>query len=200
MPSVEIKKCIELGFWIVSYSPVFLIIMYNFFIKTERMNNLEQVLWFSGIALVTVILYRTTMKCFMKKQNKNIDEDTQNKKLQLRKKNSLSLEQYSFFILSLMLPFIFESTENVFDLLLVLTLVSIIIAIMIKMNQIIVNPIFLFSKVNIYSGEIQKIGNEKTQKIAFITELSNNELESETEFKYEEYFNNVYILLIVKLS
>ncbi|EGO2579474.1 MULTISPECIES: hypothetical protein [Enterococcus] len=194
MPSVEIKKCIELGFWIVSYSPVFLIIMYNFFIKTERMNNLEQVLWFSGIALVTVILYRTTMKCFMKKQNKNIDEDTQNKKLQLRKKNSLSLEQYSFFILSLMLPFIFESTENVFDLLLVLTLVSIIIAIMIKMNQIIVNPIFLFSKVNIYSGEIQKIGNEKTQKIAFITELSNNELESETEFKYEEYFNNVYIL------
>ncbi|EGS7944647.1 hypothetical protein I4L53_002678, partial [Enterococcus faecalis] len=141
MPSVEIKKCIELGFWIVSYSPVFLIIMYNFFIKTERMNNLEQVLWFSGIALVTVILYRTTMKCFMKKQNKNIDEDTQNKKLQLRKKNSLSLEQYSFFILSLMLPFIFESTENVFDLLLVLTLVSIIIAIMIKMNQIIVNPI-----------------------------------------------------------
>ncbi|EOJ82615.1 hypothetical protein [Enterococcus faecalis] len=194
MPSVEIKKCIELGLWIVSYSPVFLIIMYNFFIKTERMNNLEQVLWFSGIALVTVILYRTTMKCFMKKQNKNIDEDTQNKKLQLRKKNSLSLEQYSFFILSLMLPFIFESTENVFDLLLVLTLVSIIIAIMIKMNQIIVNPIFLFSKVNIYSGEIQKIGNEKTQKIAFITELSNNELESETEFKYEEYFNNVYIL------
>ena len=194
MPSVEIKKCIELGFWIVSYSPVFLIIMYNFFIKTERMNNLEQVLWFSGIALVTVILYRTTMKCFMKKQNKNIDEDTQNKKLQLRKKNSLSLEQYSFFILSLMLPFIFESTENVFDLLLVLTLVSIIIAIMIKMNQIIVNTIFLFSKVNIYSGEIQKIGNEKTQKIAFITELSNNELESETEFKYEEYFNNVYIL------
>lgn len=193
MPSVEIK-CIELGFWIVSYSPVFLIIMYNFFIKTERMNNLEQVLWFSGIALVTVILYRTTMKCFMKKQNKNIDEDTQNKKLQLRKKNSLSLEQYSFFILSLMLPFIFESTENVFDLLLVLTLVSIIIAIMIKMNQIIVNPIFLFSKVNIYSGEIQKIGNEKTQKITFITELSNNELESETEFKYEEYFNNVYIL------
>ncbi|APC56227.1 MULTISPECIES: hypothetical protein [Enterococcus] len=194
MPSVEIKKCIELGFWIVSYSPVFLIIMYNFFIKTERMNNLEQVLWFSGIALVTVILYRTTMKCFMKKQNKNIDEDTQNKKLQLRKKNSLSLEQYSFFILSLMLPFIFESTENVFDLLLVLTLVSIIIAIMIKMNQIIVNPIFLFSKVNIYSGEIQKIGNEKTQKITFITELSNNELENETEFKYEEYFNNVYIL------
>ncbi|EHZ9212441.1 TPA: hypothetical protein ACN1M9_001466 [Enterococcus faecalis] len=194
MPSVEIKKCIELGFWIVSYSPVFLIIMYNFFIKTERMNNLEQGLWFSGIALVTVILYRTTMKCFMKKQNKNIDEDTQNKKLQLIKKNSLSLEQYSFFILSLMLPFIFESTENVFDLLLVLTLVSIIIAIMIKMNQIIVNPIFLFSKVNIYSGEIQKIGNEKTQKIAFITELSNNELENETEFKYEEYFNNVYIL------
>ncbi|EKK0912039.1 hypothetical protein PKB70_001746 [Enterococcus faecalis] len=158
------------------------------------MNNLEQGLWFSGIALVTVILYRTTMKCFMKKQNKNIDEDTQNKKLQLIKKNSLSLEQYSFFILSLMLPFIFESTENVFDLLLVLTLVSIIIAIMIKMNQIIVNPIFLFSKVNIYSGEIQKIGNEKTQKIAFITELSNNELENETEFKYEEYFNNVYIL------
>ncbi|HGF7661857.1 TPA: hypothetical protein QFS65_001271, partial [Enterococcus faecium] len=133
-----------------------------------------------------------------KKQNKNIDKNSQNKRLQLKKKDSLSLEQYSFFILSLMLPFIFESTENIFDLLLVLTLVFIIIAVMIKMNQIIVNPIFLFSKINIYRGEIQKRGNEKTQQVAFITELSDNDLENESEFKYEEYFNNVYILRKVK--
>ncbi|HGL5670882.1 TPA: hypothetical protein ACKFO2_001817, partial [Enterococcus faecium] len=92
----------------------------------------------------------------------------------------------------------FESTENIFDLLLVLTLVFIIIAVMIKMNQIIVNPIFLFSKINIYRGEIQKRGNEKTQQVAFITELSDNDLENESEFKYEEYFNNVYILRKVK--
>ncbi|RBS66101.1 hypothetical protein [Enterococcus faecium] len=198
MPSIEIKKCIELGFWMVSYSPVFLIIIYNYFIKTEKMNNSEQALWFLGIAIITIVLYRITMKCFIKKQNKNIDKNSQNKRLQLKKKDSLSLEQYSFFILSLMLPFIFESTENIFDLLLVLTLVFIIIAVMIKMNQIIVNPIFLFSKINIYRGEIQKRGNEKTQQVAFITELSDNDLENESEFKYEEYFNNVYILRKVK--
>lgn len=198
MPSIEKKKCIELGFWIISYSPVFLIIIYNYFIKTEKMKNYEQALWFLGISIVTVVLYRTTMKCFIKKQNRNIDKSAQNKRLKLKKKNSLSLEQYSFFILSLMLPFIFESTEKIFDLLLVLTLVFIIIAVMIKMNQIIVNPIFLFSKINIYRGEIQKRGNKKTQQVAFITELSENELETESEFKYEEYFNNVYILRKVK--
>lgn len=194
MPSIEIKKCIELGFWIVSYSPVFLIIIYNYLIKNEEMNNLEQVFWFLGIIIITVFLYRVTMKYFITKQNKNIDKNNQNKRLQLKMKKSLSLEQYSFFILSLMLPFVFESTENIFDLLLVLTLVFIIIAIMIKMDQIIVNPIFLFSKIKIYKGEIKKRGNETTQQIAFITELSEHELENEIEFNYEEYFNNVYIL------
>lgn len=110
---------------------------------------------------ITITLYYLTMKIFMNKQSEKIKNDSQNKKLRLKSKESLSLDQYSFFILSLMLPFIFESTETIFDLFSILSLVFIIISVMIKMNQIIVNPIFLFSKFNIYTGEIQKLGSEK---------------------------------------
>lgn len=144
---------------------------------------------------ITITLYYLTMKIFMNKQSEKIKNDSQNKKLRLKSKESLSLDQYSFFILSLMLPFIFESTETIFDLFSILSLVFIIISVMIKMNQIIVNPIFLFSKFNIYTGEIQKLGSEKKLKIAFITDLSEIELEEITEINYEEYFKNVYFLI-----
>lgn len=131
----------------------------------------------------------------MKKQIKKIENNSQHKTLMLRSKESLSLEQYSFFILSLMLPFIFESTETMFDLLLILSLVIIIISVMIKMDQIIVNPIFLFSKVGIYKGEILVSGTNRYKTVAFITNLSEYDLENQDYLQYEEYFHNVYFLV-----
>ncbi|MFR1799880.1 hypothetical protein ABE927_14790 [Enterococcus gallinarum] len=193
--NIKLIKVVELIFWLVSYSPVFMIILYNFFIKSNKTSNLVQVACFIIIIIITVILYKVTLSIFMKIQLKKIKTNQQKKLLKLRHKESLSLEQYSFFILSLMLPFIFESTESLFDLLLVLSLVCVIMSVMIKMDQIIVNPIFLFSKIGIYKGEIQIIGTNKSKKVAFITNISENDLEDEENLRYQEYFNNVYLLI-----
>ncbi|AYJ46681.1 hypothetical protein D8N35_16885 [Enterococcus casseliflavus] len=193
--NIKLIKVVELIFWLVSYSPVFMIILYNFFIKSNKTSNLVQVACFIIIFIITVILYKVTLSIFMKIQLKKIKTNQQKKLLKLRHKESLSLEQYSFFILSLMLPFIFESTESLFDLLLVLSLVCVIMSVMIKMDQIIVNPIFLFSKISIYKGEIQIIGTNKSKKVAFITNISENDLEDEENLRYQEYFNNVYLLI-----
>ena len=172
-----------------------MIITYNFFIKTANTTDIVQATSFIIIMIITVFLYKVTLTVFMKVQTRKIECGNQNKLLVLRHKESLSLDQYSFFILSLMLPFIFESTENIFDLLLVLSLVFIIIVVMIKMDQIIVNPIFLFSKISIYKGNIQIIGTEKVKEVAFITNISEYDLENEKQLKYQEYFNNVYLLV-----
>ena len=193
--NIKLIKVVELIFWLVSYSPVFMIILYNFFIKSNKTSNLVQVACFIIIIIITVILYKVTLSIFMKIQLKKIKTNQQKKLLKLRHKESLSLDQYSFFILSLMLPFIFESTESLFDLLLVLSLVCVIMSVMIKMDQIIVNPIFLFSKIGIYKGEIQIIGTNKSKKVAFITNISENDLEDEENLRYQEYFNNVYLLI-----
>lgn len=193
--NIKLIKVVELIFWLVSYSPVFMIILYNFFIKSNKTSNLVQVACFIIIFIITVILYKVTLSIFMEIQLKKIKTNQQKKLLKLRHKESLSLEQYSFFILSLMLPFIFESTESLFDLLLVLSLVCVIMSVMIKMDQIIVNPIFLFSKIGIYKGEIQIIGTNKSKKVAFITNISENDLEDEENLRYQEYFNNVYLLI-----
>lgn len=193
--NIKLIKVVELIFWLVSYSPVFMIILYNFFIKSNKTSNLSQVACFIIIFIITVILYKVTLSIFMKIQLKKIKTNQQKKLLKLRHKESLSLEQYSFFILSLMLPFVFESTESLFDLLLVLSLVCVIMSVMIKMDQIIVNPIFLFSKIGIYKGEIQIIGTNKSKKVAFITNISENDLEDEENLRYQEYFNNVYLLI-----
>lgn len=172
-----------------------MIITYNFFIKTDNTKDIIQAISFIIIIIITIFLYKITLAVFMKKQIRKIESNKQRKMLTLRHKESLSLDQYSFFILSLMLPFIFESTENVFDLLLVLSLVCIIIVVMIKMDQIIVNPIFLFSKIGIYKGNIQIVGTDKIKEVAFITTISEYDLENEEQLRYQEYFNNVYLVI-----
>lgn len=198
MLRIKERTLIEFIFWLVSYLPIILIIIYKYTIQIGVKEWYFELTYFIGIVFITAFTYKITLKIFLTNRTKQVKNSKQNKKLILLSKNPLSLEQYSFFILSLMMPFIFESTQNLFDLTLILSLILILIIIMIKMNQIIVNPIFLFSKVKIFKGEIEINGSSCNKNVAIITELTNHELETEEVFKYEEYFNNVYFLVKAK--
>ncbi|BDX48169.1 hypothetical protein L6E_25830 [Enterococcus hirae] len=70
--NIKLIKVVELMFWLVSYSPVFMIILYNFFIKSNRTSNLVQVACFIIIIIITVILYKVTLSIFMKIQIKKL--------------------------------------------------------------------------------------------------------------------------------
>lgn len=112
------------------------------------------------ISLSTIIIYHFTAKIFEKSKLKEIKKRLENemeKSIIIRKCDPISINEYSFFILSLLLPFITEDPSDLLNLLIMSTLIFILIIIMIKKNQIIINPIFLFSRFKTYkiTGEFE---------------------------------------------
>lgn len=83
---------------------------------------------------------------------------------------------------------VFKGISAVFDLLLIFSLIFILIIIMIKMDQITVNPIFLFSKLKILNATV--IESDKEKRVTLITNYSLEELENMGNRNYNEYFNN----------
>ncbi len=208
MKTISVRNIFEFVIWVVSYVPVVLITGYRSWeagnsetIKkgweiNDKVNLSIPLVAFVLIAAVSVLLYKITFHFFFKNVKKEIKNDQSIPRLKIKKYKSLSLNEYSFFILSLMLPFVFETLNSIFDLLVLVSLIIILIFTMIKMNQIVVNPIFLFSGVKILEAEIAKGHDLKHIKCAIVTDLTDEQLETEDFFSYSEYFNNVFFLTL----
>ncbi len=200
------RKIIEIIIWIVSYLPVLIISLYrgwesqNLEIANQQINIIENIninisyIAFMIIVLFSWLIYKVAYVIFFWNITKIRRKDRSNKYLKITSFRRLSLNDYSFFILSLMLPFIFEKIESPFDFLIMIFLIIVLIYIMVKMNQIMVNPVFLFSGLNIFQAKIIKGIEGDSIHCAIITKLSVQELESTVDFYYEEYFHNVYFI------
>ncbi|MFW7409009.1 hypothetical protein ACODG4_03495 [Vagococcus fluvialis] len=204
--NVKQSSVTEFILWIIGYLPVSMVIMVKFIFSSEEADSLWnasfnvwklnlsfQFIAFVTIAFFTIVVFKVTLSIFIKKIRKKIRNNHSPKISRIKKFDTLDLEKYSFFILSLMLPFIFESGETLFDLFLIFSLIFILIIIMIKMDQITVNPIFLFSKLKVLNATVLEIDREK--KVIIITNYSLEELENTQNRSYNEYFSNVYFLL-----
>ena len=67
---------------------------------------------------------------------------------------------------------------------------------MIKLEQITVNPIFLFSRLKVLQANVTEVRDEeKGKNITLITDYNIEELENIKDEKYHQVFFNVYFLL-----
>ncbi|CAM3330122.1 hypothetical protein [Vagococcus fessus] len=204
--SIKFSSVVEFCLWIVGYLPVSMIILVKYFFSDDipsskwnssiaifNINVRFQIFMFILIAISTIFIFKITLYILKIWISRKLKSPYTSKINRIIKFNKLTLEKYSFFILSLMLPFIFESGESVFDLLIIFTLILVLIIIMIKMEQITVNPIFLFSSLNVIEATVDEVG--ETKRVTIITNYSIVELENIETEAYFQYFNNVYFLI-----
>lgn len=218
MRGKEIKKTdlAEWILWMVSYTPVIMIILIKYFFSDKKSGsnwnsklnfsvlnfNFQvnfQILLFLVVVFSTVLLFKLALFFFLRGVKKELRKPLVSKIKKIISFKKLSLDKYSFFILSLMLPFIFESGESIFDLWIIFSLITILIVVMIKMNQITVNPIFLFSNLSVFEAEILKVSTnpniEGKKKVTIITNYNLSEIENLENEKYIDYFDGVYFIL-----
>ncbi|MGY3724360.1 hypothetical protein SAMN05421767_14010 [Granulicatella balaenopterae] len=191
------NKVKEFFLWIIGYSPVIMVILYKFKIE-KYVANAYACFGVLGIVILTLLVYRIEQRCFLKNVEKDMEKYNENKRLEIKSISRLSLNEYSFFILTLMLPFIFEDANNSFDFWLMVFIILVLIYILVKMNQIIVNPIFLFSKLTILKCTVRKIGSENEKEISIITKLKVTDLEQLEVVRYKECFEQVYYVTRIK--
>lgn len=97
--------------------------------------------------IVFIITYKVIPLLFInyhKKKSKGV------KSAKINRYDKISANEYTFFVLSLLMPFLFLEFSTKFDYLVLGIVLIFIIIIMVKTEYIIINPIFLFSGYKIY--------------------------------------------------
>lgn len=208
------KKITAWLFWIVSFFPLMLIILSKFLMDNININHdtcfreiLEsinvfkldfdvyiQLIFFIIVIVLSVLTYYVFLSIYLRKERKKIHESGHFKKTRIISFTTLTFEHYTYFILTLLFPFIFIDSNNVFDLLLILSLIVTVIYILVKTNKIALNPIFLFSSLNVYDARIKGNSGEIIN-IKIVTDINKRDLEKSDKLYYSEYFDDLYIIL-----
>lgn len=159
----ESKVC-EVLLWFFSYAPLLLLAGFESLYAKRNVITLDLMFLnktitlaiYKGMGFVLVIavsclLFVLVKKCFFKKMTRKIRASGSNRKIRVKEYDNLSLDEYSFFIISLILPFVFESFIDIYNFYILIVLIFIIIAILTKMGKIALNPIFLFGRAKVFS-------------------------------------------------
>lgn len=201
------NKFLEFILWLTSYIPLILIAFFNrmfmdkdyfeisCFLNKESQILIPKLYLFLLIILFSFLIYHLANKMLFYFIKNKILKSGSNKKIILNKYENLSLDEYTYFIISLFSPFLFENFNYVYSIFLFFIFIIIIIFILIKLEKIILNPIFLFSNLKILKASLIKVGGNKLNINCYIiSDLSFEELENEKSFLYDEFFKNVYFL------
>ena len=127
-------------------------------------------------------------KYSLKKMEKNIEKNKTY--LYVKKFEEISLNSYSFFILTLLTPFISQNSGDTLDFLINVSLILVIVVVLVKKEEVVTNPIFLFFNNKVFRATIMIDGIRK--EVFIITK--EEQLGSDTSFLYQEYYKNVYYL------
>lgn len=204
LKTVNLKQFI---YWFVAYIPVISLLILKYFQATYFTKGLKVQIVFCKIniwgdffiyllvCIVTIVCYYLSAKKFEHSKMKEIKKNNGQKKIQVRAYEPISINEYSFFILSLLLPFVTEDPSNLLNLLIMLTLIFIIIVIMIKKNQIIINPIFLFSRFKVYKITGERAGiRQEYFVISKCQDFVSDSDEGYNFVKFDETFNEVIFI------
>ncbi len=194
MNKVKLNKIAVLVLFITSYIPLFgLLILRQIKQNIEYLNfgnfNQESILLafrkfgLSGFLLLLAILGFIGLKFLLK----NLDTKKANgelvKIIEVENKNSETISYISTYIV----PFIFQDTNNLFDITSIFIVLVIIFFIYSKSNMIVVNPILSITHT-LYQVDYNKKG--KTKKGLLITK--EEDLESGKEVKINLITKNIY--------
>lgn len=160
--------------WILTYSPLIIVMIYrfiagnNFFgfdqwLKTKSWISLESIfvsymaleLYFVIFILIyTYLVYKFAILWFLSGYETRIVQGQDGENYYIRKAEKLSANDYSFFLLTLLLPLISLDHSSITNLVVSLMIIFFVISIYVNTDAISVCPILFFSGRKIYKGVI----------------------------------------------
>ncbi len=199
--------------WTTAYLPLILIMVYRFvdsndyFKKTEwalRLAKLMDKTVFdlivvAAIVAVSLCVYRLVAVWLFAGYDRQLQNKEIGKTVSVRKYERLSVNDYSFFLLTLLLPLISIDQASAINLMVTLAIIVIVIAIYVRTDFISVCPVFFVSGRQVYkaiasdqSKEAEAADPSVRKDVIIITR--ERSLDLNYKFRTVKLVNNIYYL------
>ncbi|MCC9063642.1 hypothetical protein [Flavobacterium piscisymbiosum] len=194
MEKLKLKNTALVVLFLTSYLPLFgLLVLRQIkqnrdFLNFKGLSKDAITVFFSkfglSIFLISISIYGLFgLYLLMKNLKRKINNGEIVKILEVENKNSEAIGYISTYIV----PFIFQDTNDVFDLISIILVLIIIFLIYIKSNMIAINPIL---NINHSLFQIEYSVNGKKRKGLLITEL--DEIDENQELKINQISKNIF--------
>lgn len=180
MINISENKIKQFFLWLLAYSPIFFIILFRALDDS----------WIYSILflIISIVIYFFGGNLYLKSRKKRISENE--KKIgTIKTYETLPISEYSYFILTLFMPILFEDINTKLDCTVFVTLILLILFIFTKNDYIIINPLFLFGNFKVYKVNIKNVDIQ----ISGYAIISKN-IDLDKDFYFKEIFNNVYFI------
>lgn len=206
--------------WTVTYSPLVAIMVLRFISSNDFLNIddyrvivFDKAIWINSmiievifvliILLISFALYKLTINYLLSGYEKNLKPGNEGKNFSIRKINYLSVNDYSFFLLTLLLPIISLDHSSIINLVVSIVIIICVIAIYVKTDSISSCPLFFFSGRKIYKGIISQGTKEEETINPFLRKeviiiLKQENLTLNNQMRGGELVKNVYYLTSIK--
>ncbi|WP_028987435.1 hypothetical protein [Thermicanus aegyptius] len=160
--------------WATAYLPLVLIMVYRFVDSNDFFKKAEWAKWLAmhidktvfdviviaGIIVLSLLIYRLVAMWFFSDYDRQLKDKEIGKSVSVRKYERLSVNDYSFFLMTLLLPLISIDQASAINLMVTLTIVVIVIVIYVKTDFISVCPVFFMSGRQVYKATISDQSKE----------------------------------------
>lgn len=159
--------------WTVTYIPLILIMVFRFMVSNKflKIPTYELVIFNKNIVinsifievfyvliilLASFIIYKVTIYYFLSGYEQKFKPGKEGRNFSIREIKYLSVNDYSFFLLTLLLPLISLDHSSVLNLTVSIIIITYVILIYVKTDSISSCPLFFFSGRQVYKGIISQ--------------------------------------------
>jgi|SRR5690625_1408823 len=206
--------------WIITYIPLILIMVFRFIVSNNFLYindfvfNIKNIqfyinpimieLFFVVFTLVvTFILYKITINYLLSGYEKKLKPGSSGQNYSIRKIEVLSVNDYSFFLLTLLLPLVSLDHSSIINLSVSILIIIYVVSIYVKTDAISVCPLFFFSGRKVYKGIISEGTKEAESKNPLLRKevimvLKEENLTLDKKMRGEELVGNVFYLTSIR--
>ena len=199
--------------WMTAYLPLILIMFYRFIDANNFFKRTKCALWLSQhvhkvlfdfiiitiIILLSLVAYRVVAAWYFKDIDRELTKGESGDTYAVRKYEKLSVNDYSFFLMTLLLPLVSLDYASVINLVVSMLIITVVIAIYVKTDYISICPLFFTSGHQVYTAIISQYSKEEEAldpalRIGVIIITKEKSLDLNYKFRVEKLINNMYYL------
>lgn len=203
----------QVQLWVAAYLPLVLIMLYRFIDSNDYFKKEQWATWLSkqldktvfDFIIITLIIglslvvYRLIAFWLLSDYDRQLKEKEIGKNVSVRKYERLSVNDYSFFLMTLLLPLISIDHASAVNLTVTFLIIVVVIVIYVKTDFISVCPVFFTSGRHVYKATISDQSKEAEaadssirQEVIVIT--AEKSLNLNNKFRAVKLIGNIYYL------
>lgn len=203
----------QIVLWITVYTPLLLVMVYRFIDAKDYFKRLSIFVWLADhidkvlfdiviislIVITSMFFYKGIANYYLSHLKGKLETGQDGETVSVRKYEKLSVNEYSFFLLTLLVPLVSIDHTSVINLCISIFIIIFVMVIYVKTDYLVTCPVFFVSGYQVFKATLsygtrqqEELNPSLKKEVVVITKLKR--LDLSYKFRVIRLVSNIYYL------